>query len=127
MLYAILAYHVENEIVSLTPQEDAALMAGLNEVHDRLLRQGQIGPAARLGATEGACVLRGPGTGVVVDGPFTESKEALLGFYVLDCADRDAAISVARELRGVNPGAMYEIRAIRLYRPGLPFPETAQD
>jgi len=127
MLYAILAYHVENEIVSLTPQEDAALMAGLNEVHDRLLRQGQIGPAARLGATEGACVLRGPGTGVVVDGPFTESKEALLGFYVLDCADRDAAISTARELRRVNPGAMYEIRAIRLYRPGLPFPETAQD
>ena len=127
MLYAILAYHVENEIVSLTPQEDAALMAGLNEVHDRLLRQGQIGPAVRLGATEGACVLRGPGTGVVVDGPFTESKEALLGFYVLDCADRDAAISTARELRRVNPGAMYEIRAIRLYRPGLPFPETAQD
>jgi len=127
MLYAILAYHVENEIVSLTPQEDAALMAGLNEVHDCLLRQGQIGPAARLGATEGACVLRGPGTGVVVDGPFTESKEALLGFYVLDCADRDAAILTARELRRVNPGAMYEIRAIRLYRPGLPFPETAQD
>jgi hypothetical protein len=78
-------------------------------------------------ATEGACVLRGPGTGVVVDGPFTESKEALLGFYVLDCADRDAAISAARELRRANPGAMYEIRAIRLYRPGLPFPETAQD
>ena len=127
MLYAILAYHVENEIVSLTPQEDAALMAGLNEVHDRLLRQGQIGPAARLGATEGACVLRGPGTGVVVDGPFTESTEALLGFYVLDCADRDAAISTAHELRRVNPGAMYEIRAIRLYRPGLPFPETAQE
>jgi hypothetical protein len=126
MLYAILAYHVENEIVSLTPQEDAALMAGLNEVHDRLKQEKRMGPAARLGATEGACVLRGPGAGTVVDGPFTESKEALLGFYVIDCADRDAAISAARELRRVNPGAMYEIRAIRLYRPGLPFPETAQ-
>ena len=62
----------------------------------------------------------------MVDGPFAESKEALLGFYVLDCADRDAAISAARELRRVNPGAIYEIRAVRLYRPGLPFPETAQ-
>jgi hypothetical protein len=126
MLYAILAYHVENEVTSLTPEEDAALMADLNEVHERLLQQRQIGPAARLGATGGACVLRGPGAGVVVDGPFTESKEALLGFYVVDCANRDAAISAARELRRVNPGAMYEIRAIRLYRPGLPFPETAQ-
>lgn len=126
MLYAILAYHVENEVASWTPQEDAALMEGLNEVHDRMLRRGQIGPAARLGATKSACVLRGPGAGVVVDGPFAESKEALLGFYVLDCADRDAAISAARELRRANPGAIYEIRAVRLYRPGLPFPETAQ-
>jgi hypothetical protein len=126
MLYAILAYHVENEVAALTPQEDAALMADLNEVHDRLLQQGRIGPAARLGATDGACVLRGPGADVVVDGPFTESKEALLGFYVIDCADRDAAISAARELRRVNPTAMYEIRSVLLYRPGLPFPETAQ-
>ena len=126
MLYAILAYHVENEVAALTPQEDAALMADLNEVHDRMLQQGRIGPAARLGATDGACVLRGPGAGVVVDGPFTESKEALLGFYVIDCANRDAAISAARELRRVNPGAMYEIRPVLLYRPGLPFPETAQ-
>jgi hypothetical protein len=126
MLYAILAYHVENEVASLTPQEDAALMAGLNEVHGRLEQDKRMGPAARLGATKGACVLRGPGAGVVVDGPFTESKEALLGFYVIDCANRDAAISAARELRRANPGAMYEIRAILLYRPGVPFPETAQ-
>ena len=126
MLYAILAHHDENEVASWTPQEDAALMVDLNKVHERLLQRGQIGPAARLGATKGACVLRGPGAGTVVDGPFTESKEALLGFYVLDCADRDAAISAARELLRVNPGAIYEIRAIRLYRPGLPFPETAQ-
>ena len=123
MLYAILAHHDENEVASWTPQEDAALMVDLNKVHERLLQRGQIGPAARLGATKGACVLRGPGAGTVVDGPFTESKEALLGFYVLD---RDAAISAARELLRVNPGAIYEIRAIRLYRPGLPFPETAQ-
>lgn len=126
MLYAILAFHDENEVASWTPQEDAALMLDLNNVHERLLQRGQIGPAARLGSTKGACVLRGPGAGTVVDGPFTESKEALLGFYVLDCTNRDAAISAARELLRVNPGAIYEIRAIRLYRPGLPFPETAQ-
>src|ERR1700756_3706828 len=40
------------------------------------------GPAARLGATKGACVLRGPGAGVVIDGPFTETKEQLLSFYL---------------------------------------------
>ncbi len=124
MLYAILAYHVEEDIASFTPQEDAALMNDLNEVHERLHQEKRMGPAARLGATRGACVLRGPGKGVVIDGPFTESKEQLLGFYVIDCADRDAAIAAARDLRRVNPSAMYEIRPVLLYRPGVPFPLT---
>src|SRR5712671_5621413 len=126
MLYAILAYHVEDEVTSWTPQEDAAPMLDLNKVHDRLVQEGRLGPAARLGATQGACVLRGPGKGMVTDGPFTETKEQLLGFYVIDCADRDAAIAAARELRKPNPGAMYEIRPVLLYRPGVAFPETAQ-
>ena len=84
MLYAILAYHVEEEVTSWTPREDAALMVDLNKVHDRLNREGRMGPAARLGATKGACVLRGPGSGVVTDGPFTESKKQLLGFRAAD-------------------------------------------
>jgi hypothetical protein len=125
MLYALLAYHVEDDVASWTPQEDAALMVDLNKVHDRLTREGHLGPAARLGATRDACVLRGPGKGVVVDGPFTETKEQLLGFYVIDCPDRDAAISAARELRQVNPTAMYEIRPVLIYRPGVAFPLTA--
>jgi hypothetical protein len=123
MLYAILAYHVEEEVISWTPQEDAALMGELNDVHDRLTREGRLGPAVRLGATNGACVLCG-GKGVVTDGPFTETKEQLLGFYVVDCADRDAAIAAARDLREVNPSATYEIRPVTLYLPGVAFPVT---
>jgi hypothetical protein len=126
MLYAILAYHVEQEVASWTPQQDAALMRDLNEVHERLNREGRMGPAARLGGTRDACVLRGPGKSVVIDGPFTETKEQLLGFYVIDCADRDAAIAAARDLRQANPSAMYEIRPVRLYRPGVGFPLTEQ-
>lgn len=124
MLYAILAYHVEEEVASWTRQEDAALMLDLHKVHDRLKEEGRLGPAARLGATKAACVLRGQGKGVVVDGPFTESKEQLLGLYVIDCADREAAIDAARDLRQANPSAMYEIRPVSLYLPGVPFPGT---
>src|SRR3981081_4880116 len=109
MLYAILAYHVEDHVASWTPEEDAALMLDLNKVHDRLNQEGRMGPAARLGATRGACVLRGPGKGYVTDGPFTESKEQLLGFYVIDCADRDGATAEAREMRPAAPSAMSEL------------------
>jgi hypothetical protein len=120
MFYAILAYHVEETVQSWTPAEDAALMKDLLEVNTRLTREGKLGPAARLGATAEAVTLRGPGDGMVIDGPFAETKEQLLGLYVLDCANQDEAVAVARDLRRVNPTAVYEIRPIMLYRPGAP-------
>jgi hypothetical protein len=51
MLYAILAYHVEADVMSWTPEEDATLMVDLHRVHDRLTQERRLGPAARLGAT----------------------------------------------------------------------------
>jgi hypothetical protein len=124
MFYAILAYHVEEVITALTPEEDAALMADLLQIHERLYRDGSLRPAARLGATQDACTLRGPGAGMVIDGPFAETKEQLLGLYVVDCATRDAAIAIARDFRRVNPTAVYEIRPISLYLPGVPLSVT---
>ena len=124
MLYAILAYHVEETVASWTPEEDAAVMDGLLRVHDRLDKEGCLGPAARLGPTGQACTLRGPGAGVVIDGPFAETKEQLLGLYVVDRETREEVIAVARDLRRVNPTAVYEIRPILLYLPGAPFPVT---
>ncbi len=120
MFYAVLAYHVEDTVQSWSPDEDAALMKDLLDVNDRLTREGKLGPAARLGATADAVTLRGPGDGMVIDGPFAETKEQLLGLYVLDCANRDEAIAAARDLKRVNPSAVYEIRPIMLYRPGAP-------
>ncbi|PBB92768.1 hypothetical protein CK215_08165 [Mesorhizobium sp. WSM3864] len=120
MFYAILAYHVEETVQSWTPDEDAAVMKDLLEINDGLTRAGKLGPAARLGETARAVTLRGPGDGMVIDGPFAETKEQLLGLYVLDCANQDEAIAVARDLRRVNPTAVYEIRPIALYLPGAP-------
>ncbi|HWG31089.1 MAG TPA: YciI family protein [Steroidobacteraceae bacterium] len=117
MLYAILAYHAEPEVLALTPQQDAALMADLSMVHERLTRQGKLGPAARLGATGRARTLRGSGA-MVIDGPFAETKEQLLGFYIVDVDSEAAAIAAARELKTANPAAVYEIRPIALYLPG---------
>lgn len=124
MLYAILAYHEEANVLSWTAEEDATLMTDLHRVHDKLNRDGRLGPAARLAATGKARTLRGPGAGLVIDGPFAETKEQLLGFYVVDCADEAAAIQAARDLRRANPTAVYEIRPLKLYLPGVALPVT---
>ena len=126
MYYAILAYHLEGVVESWTSEEDAALMTDLLEVNDRLVKARHLGPAARLGPTSGAVTLRGPGAGVVIDGPFAETKEQLLGLYVVDFPDIEAAIAAARDLRRANPSAVYEIRPISLYLPGAPLEQGGE-
>jgi hypothetical protein len=120
MLYAFLAYHDEAVIDALTPAQDDALMEDLHRVHNRLHDEGRLGPAARLGATTSAATLPRSSRNVVLDGPFAETKEQLLGFYVMDFESLDEAVAAARALGAANPSATYEIRPITLYLPGVP-------
>jgi|SRR5690606_30945128 hypothetical protein len=118
MLYAILAYHEEGVIASMTPEQGAALMDNLMKVHDKINETGKLGPSARLDLTGKAVTLRSP-EAMVIDGPFAETKEQLLGLYMLECDSLDEAIEAARELRRVNKSAVYEIRPITRYLPGV--------
>lgn len=124
MFYAVLAYHIEDNVQSWSPDEDAALMKDLLEVNTRLTREGKLGPAARLGPTAEAVTLRGSADAMVIDGPFAETKEQLLGFYMLNCASLDEAVAAARDLKRVNPTAVYEIRPIMLFKPGAALPAS---
>jgi hypothetical protein len=54
----------------------------------------------------------------VIDGPFAETKEQLLGFYVLDVASLEEALEIVKELGRANPGGSYEVRPVRLFLPG---------
>lgn len=124
MLYAILAYHVETDVMSWSTDADAGIMERLTKAHEKVNGDGRLGPAARLDFTGKARTLRGPGQGIVVDGPFAETKEQLLGFYVVDCTDDDAAVEAARELRLANPSAVYEIRPVVTYIAGAALPAS---
>lgn len=126
MHFAILAYHAEGVVESWTAEEDAALMTDLLAINDRLVREKHLGPAARLAPTARAKTLRGPGAGVVTDGPFAETREHLLGFYVVDFPSIEDAVAAARELRHANPTAVYEIRPVSLYLPGAPLAESEE-
>jgi hypothetical protein len=117
MLYAFLCYNNESTVFAWSKEEDDAVMAKLNVVHQKLNAEGRMGPSLRLMPTTAATTLVKE-RDLVLDGPFAETKEALLGFYVIDCDDLDHALSIARELGQANPGGAYEIRPIRLFLPG---------
>ena len=119
MLYAILCYDAEAVLGSWTKEQDAAAIAKLDVVQDKLAREGRLGPVARLMPSTTATTLRKGKETTVIDGPFAETKEQLLGFFVVDCASLDQAIATAEELgRASSSSGSYEIRPMRLFRPG---------
>ena len=119
MLYALLCYNHEDTVFSWTKEEDDAVMARLNVVHDGLAKQGKLGPAIRLLPTTAATTLhKNQDPPLIIDGPYAETKEQLLGFYVVDCKDLDEALDVARDLGAANPGGAYEIRPVGTFVPG---------
>ena len=118
MLYAILCYHDEDFVGSWTREQDAAVMQKLAVVQDKLAKQGRLGPVARLLPTTSATTLRKEDPPLVLDGPYAETKEQLLGFYVVECTGLDDALEIARELGVANPGGAYEIRPLAVFRPG---------
>jgi hypothetical protein len=128
MLYALLCYNSEEIVGSWSKQEDDAVMERLATVHERLQAQGKLGPTARLMPTTAATTLRKTGKGrrlepsaeppTVIDGPYAETKEQLLGFYLVDCTGLEEALSITQELAVANPGGAYEIRPVSLFLPG---------
>lgn len=119
MLYAILCYAEEKAVAAWTKEEDDACIARLMEVQEGVAAQGRLGPVVRLNPTQAARTLRkNAASPLVVDGPFAETKEQLLGFYVVDCEGIDEALDIARDLAKVNPApGSYEVRPVNLYNP----------
>lgn len=118
MLYAVLCYNQEDVVGSRSQAEDDAVMGRLQTVNDRLAKAGRLGPVARLLPTTAAATLRKSDPPLIIDGPFSETKEQLLGFWIVDCQSLDEAVAVARDLASADPGGAYEIRPLALYQAG---------
>jgi len=120
MLYAILCYDQEEVVSAWTKEQDDTAIAKLMVVQDKLAKQGRLGPVARLMPTTAATTLRKGTKPVVLDGPFAETKEQLLGFFVVECATLEDALEAARELaQASSSNGAYEVRPISLFNPGV--------
>ena len=77
-----------------TPEE----MAAIDAFNDRLQAEGHWVFAGGLGTPSSATVIdnRG-GEATFTDGPFLESKEYLVGFWIMEAADLDVALKLAAE------------------------------
>ena len=119
MQYLLLIYQAE-----LPPGEErdpAALGAEL-ELYNAFTREvrerGQFIAGEALDTTDTATSVRiQDGRTVVTDGPFAETKEALGGFYLLECKDLDEAIEMAAKIPAARRGTI-EVRPVWSYDVG---------
>ena len=77
-----------------TPDE----MAAIDAFNDRLQAEGHWVFAGGLAAPSSATVIDNRGEeAMFTDGPFLESKEYLIGFWIMEAADLDVALKLAAD------------------------------
>ena len=119
MLYAILCYDSEDVISAWPKEKDEQVMRDLGAVQTKLTAEGKLGPVARLMPTTAAVTLRKGKDTLVIDGPFAETKEQLLGFFIVEGADLDDAVAAAKQLAAASGSAgAYEVRPLAIFYPG---------
>ncbi|WP_298721478.1 YciI family protein [uncultured Ferrovibrio sp.] len=118
MLYAILCYNDEAAVEAWPKEKDDAVIARRRQVTDALAVNGKLGPVLRLMPTTAATTVRYGKEPLVLDGPFAETKEQLLGLYVIDCASLEEAIETAKRIGGNEDRGTFEIRPLRYCNAG---------
>jgi hypothetical protein len=116
MLYAVICYNSEAVVGAWSKEKDDMVMEHHKGVLAKFAAKGKLGPVARLMPTTTATTVRTGREMMVLDGPFAETKEQMLGFYLFDCETLEEVIAAARELVS-EPGAM-EIRPVMYFNPG---------
>jgi hypothetical protein len=84
--------------VPIPPERTRQVWAGVNELGDRLTDAGAfVFKGGMQGGAESATVVRQSGGDfLLTDGPYTETKEHLAGFWIINAADLDAALEWAK-------------------------------
>jgi hypothetical protein len=110
MRYLFLLWGDEAAELALTDAERHSIVAAHGAFLGGLQAAGRSVTGEPVGPSREGIIVGGRRPSAT-DGPFLETKEQLGGFYIVDCADRDDAIRVARSIPG-SPGLEVEIRAI---------------
>jgi len=84
--------------VPIPPERTEQVWAGVNELGDKMTEAGVfVFKSGLQGGAETATVVRQSGGDfLITDGPYTETKEHLAGFWIINAADLDEALSWAK-------------------------------
>lgn len=114
MQYIALIYGEAGRWESLSEDEQHAVLGRYQAFADEAQQAGVLAGGAELHSTREATTVRlRDNQTVVTDGPYAETKEALGGYFVLDCSSFDDAVDWAARIPGAERGAV-EVRQVHV-------------
>jgi hypothetical protein len=112
MRYLFMIFGSEVDPAEVSDADAAAEMAAYNAFTQEVQARGLMRGGEALEPSSTATTVRvRDGHALVTDGPFVETKEQILGYYLLECADLDEALEMAAKVPGATRGAI-EVRPI---------------
>ena len=112
MQYLLLIHNDESAVQAMDADTTARVMSDYVDYTEALKQAGVYLGSNRLRFAPTAATVRvRGGKTTVVDGPFTETKEQLGGYFLVDVPDRQAAIGWAERCPGARHGSM-EVRPV---------------
>ena len=111
MEYLLLIYGNEADQATMTQEQGEQVMAAYVAYTSALQQSGALKSGNPLHPTSSATTIRGSR---VLDGPFSETKEQLGGYYLIDVPDLDAALQWAKRCPGTEHGSV-EVRPIMVF------------
>lgn len=113
MRYLLLCCFDEKRWNDLPESQRDGIMREYGELMRSLVESGQHVASGRLQPSSTATTVRNRGDKLsVTDGPFAETKEQFGGYHLIECKDRDQAISIAKRIPTILHGGVVEIRAL---------------
>ena len=110
MKYLCLIYNDENAWERMPAETRGEFMGEFRSFTDDIKKSGHYKGGDALQPTTTATTVRVRNGAIsTTDGPYAETKEALTGFYLLECADLDEAVALAAKIPGAWDGAV-EVR-----------------
>jgi hypothetical protein len=112
MQYTLLIYNDEADWERMNDDERRAVYGEYGELIRDLRAQGKMLGGEQLQSVATATSVRvRDGDALVADGPFTETKEVLCGFFLIDAESLDEALDWAARVPGAQRGTV-EVRPI---------------
>ncbi len=115
MMYALLIHEGHAEDDPIAPEVEERLMEGHMALQSEAVAAGELHSTARLHGPSRARTVRKDGEEFrISDGPYMETKEWLVGLYVVECESEEVALARARQI--CPPDGSIEVREVRWQR-----------